>query len=190
MILTRRAGNRPVAGLYVQHRICGSVTRWLILAGRYGHIGGLIGASRRAVSSLTPAVSFTFATRPRLSHLPLNSLMSFMTTHDSRDELLQNRTFQELAAVLQANRAGVHGDKMAENLIRFAQGRDLVAIDTETQRALYHERASESLTAVRFGKSGILVGQQEPIQDTVSDLAPLVEARSDDLLWIHPRLRD
>ncbi|EMA63866.1 hypothetical protein C469_01904 [Halorubrum lipolyticum DSM 21995] len=53
---------------------------------------------------------------------------------------------------------------MAENLFRFEEGRGLVGIGHETERAIYYETASRSLVAVQFDKHRVDAGEQERLQ--------------------------
>lgn len=95
--------------------------------------------------------------------------------------------FQSLAAELQIQLAGVHGAKMAENLLRFADGRDLVALRGNAERAIYYELASRSLVAVRFDKHGVYVEGRELLQREIDDPTAWIDAFGDGLAWIHPR---
>jgi len=111
-----------------------------------------------------------------------------MATSDSSTSTSRLEVFQELAAELQVHRSGVHGDKMAKNLLRFAKGRDLVGVGPEAQRAFYYELASRSIVAVQFDKHGVYRGQQELLQRELDDPGAWVEAYGDGLVWVHPRL--
>lgn len=111
-----------------------------------------------------------------------------MATSDSTAEPTRLEVVQELAAELQAHRSGVHGDKMATNLLRFEDGRDLVGVGPDANRAIYYELASRSIVAVRFDKHGVYRGQQELLQRELDDPSAWVAAYGDGLVWVHPRL--
>lgn len=110
-----------------------------------------------------------------------------MATTDSTTEVPRYEVFQELAAELQVQLPGVYGAKMAEFLLRFEDGRDLVGVLDGGTRVVYYEVASRSLVAVRFDKHGIYEGKQELLQRGLDDPGAWVEAAENDLLWIHPR---
>lgn len=76
---------------------------------------------------------------------------------------------------------------MAEILLRFADGRDLVGVGADAERAIYYELASRSLVAVRFDKHGVHEGRRELLTRGLDDPAALVEAYGDGLIWVHPR---
>lgn len=97
--------------------------------------------------------------------------------------------FRSLAAELQIRRAGVHGAKMAEYLLRYAEGRDLVGVGPDAERAIYYELASRSVVAVRFDKHGIYEEGQELLQRGLDDPAAWVEAHGDGLIRRCPRFR-
>lgn len=90
---------------------------------------------------------------------------------------------------LQIQGSGVHSAKMAENLFRFEDGRDLVGIDQEAERAIYYEIASQSLVSVQFDKHGVYAGKQELLQRELNDPTAWVEAYGSGLVWVHPRYR-
>jgi len=111
-----------------------------------------------------------------------------MATSDSITDPTRLEVFQELAAELQAHRSGVHGDKMAKNLLRFEDGRDLVGVGPDANRAIYYELASRSIVAVQFDKHGVYRSQQELLQRELDDPGAWVAAYGDGLVWVHPRL--
>lgn len=111
-----------------------------------------------------------------------------MATSDSATATTRLELFQELAAALQAHRSGVHGDKMAKYLLRFEDGRDLVGVGPNANRAIYYELASRSLVAVQFDKHGVYCGQQELLQRELDDPGAWVEAYGDGLVWVHPTI--
>jgi hypothetical protein len=90
---------------------------------------------------------------------------------------------------LQIRRSGVHSAKMAENLFRSEEGRDLIGIGHEAERAIYYETASRSLVAVRFDKHGVYTSKQKLLQREIDDPTAWVEAYGDGLVWVHPRYR-
>lgn len=112
-----------------------------------------------------------------------------MATTDSGEGIRRRDVFVNLAEELQLRRSGVHSAKMAENLFRFEQGRDLVGIGHEAKRAIYYETASRSLVAVQFDKHGVYAGEQELLQRELDDPTAWVEAYGSGLVWIHPRYR-
>lgn len=134
--------------------------------------------------------SFTFTARSCHIHLGVIVIAECMATHESGEQTFRGDMFQSLAAVLQANRAGVHGDKMAENVLRFADGRELIGITSQATRALYREPATRSLIGVRFDKNGVFAGQQLLFEQDVRNPAAWVTAHADELLWTNPRLPD
>lgn len=111
-----------------------------------------------------------------------------MATSDSAAGPTRLELFQELAAELQAHRSGVHGDKMAKNLLRFEDGRDLVGVGPDATRAIYYELASRSIVAVQFDKHGVYRGQQELLHRELDDPRAWVEAYGEGLVWVHPRV--
>ncbi len=123
-------------------------------------------------------------------HLGVMVIAKYMAIYGSGEQPSRGDVFQSLAAVLQANRAGVHGDKMAENVLRFADGRELIGITSQATRALYREPATQALTGVRFDKNGVFAGQQLLFERSVRNPTAWVTAHADELLWTHPRLAD
>lgn len=111
-----------------------------------------------------------------------------MATSDSSTGPTRLEVCQELAAELQLHRSGVHGDKMAKNLLRFEEGRDLIGVGPDANRAIYYELASRSIVAVQFDKHGVYRGQQELLQRELDDPGAWVEAYGNGLVWVHPRL--
>jgi hypothetical protein len=112
-----------------------------------------------------------------------------MAATNPGEELRRRDVFVSLAEELQVRRSGVHGAKMAENLFRFEDGRDLAGIGHEAERALYYETASQSLVAVRFDKHGVYAGARELLQRELDDPTAWVEAYGGGLVWTHPRYR-
>lgn len=92
-------------------------------------------------------------------------------------------------AALQRHRSGVHGDRMARNLLRFEAGRDLVAVGPDAERAIYYELASQSLVAVRFDKHGVYEGRQELLTRGLDDPSDWLDASGGGVTWEHPRYR-
>lgn len=84
-----------------------------------------------------------------------------MRTTETTSGISRHEIFQELFTELQIQRSGVHADKMAENLLLFEDGRNLVAVGPDAERAIYYELTSRSLVAVQFDKYGIYEGGQE-----------------------------
>ncbi|TKX68896.1 MULTISPECIES: hypothetical protein [Halorubrum] len=60
-----------------------------------------------------------------------------MATTDSGERIRRRDVFVNLAEELQLRRSGVHSAKMAENLFRFEEGRDLVGIAHEAERGVH-----------------------------------------------------
>ena len=112
-----------------------------------------------------------------------------MATTNSGGTIRRRDTFVNLAEELQIQRSGVHGAKMAENLFRFENGRDLVGIGHEAERAIYYETASKSLVAVRFDKHGVYAGERELLQRELDDPTAWVKAYGGGLVWLHPRYK-
>ncbi|WP_245626013.1 hypothetical protein [Haloparvum sedimenti] len=108
-----------------------------------------------------------------------------MATTDAGDSRYE--AFRTLAAELQVRRAGVHGARMAERLLAAADGRDLVGVGPDAERALYHELASRSLVAVRFDKHGVDTASRELLRRGLDDPTAWVAAYGDGLAWVHPR---
>lgn len=103
-------------------------------------------------------------------------------------ELTRVEILHELAAQLQAHRSGVHGDKMAQNLLRFAKGGDLLAVGPDARRAMYYELVSRPIVAVQFDKHGVYRGQQELLQRELDDPGAWTEAYGDGFVWVHPNV--
>jgi hypothetical protein len=112
-----------------------------------------------------------------------------MATTNSGEGIRRRDIFVNLVEELQIRRPGVHSSKMAENLFRFEEGRDLGGIGYEAKRAIYYETASRSLVAVRFDKHGVYAGEQELLQRELDDPTAWVEAYGSGLVWVHPRYR-
>ena len=112
-----------------------------------------------------------------------------MATTNSEEGIRRRDVFVNLVEELQIRRSGVHSAKMAENLFRFEEGRDLVGIGQEAERAIYYETASRSLVAVQFDKHGVYAGEQELLQRDLDDPTAWVEGDGSGLVWIHPRYR-
>jgi hypothetical protein len=110
-----------------------------------------------------------------------------MATIDPPTEPARYEIFRRLAADLQVHRGGVHGAKMAENLLRFADGRELLGVAADAERAIYFEAASQSVIAVRFDKHGVYEGRRELLTRGLVEPSAWVEAHGDDCLWVHPR---
>ena len=112
-----------------------------------------------------------------------------MATTNSDERIRRRDVFVNLTEELQLRRSGVHSAKMAKNLFRFEEGRDLVGIGHKAKRAIYYETASRSLVAVQFDKHGVYTGEQELLQRELNDPTAWVEAYGSGLVWVHPRYR-
>ena len=131
----------------------------------------------------------SFTLWPWLTPFTLAASATDMATTDSRKKIRRRDVFVNLAEELQLRRSGVHSAKMAENLFRFEEGRDLVGVGHEAKRAIYYETASRSLVAVQFDKHGVYAGEKELLQCEINDPTVWIETYGSRLVWVHPQYR-
>lgn len=97
--------------------------------------------------------------------------------------------FDELAEELQVYRSGVHGGRMAEHLLRYENGRDLVGVGPRAERAFYYELASRRLVAFEFDKHDVRSEEQELLTPDLDDPSAWIDVFGGGFVWIHPRYR-
>lgn len=94
--------------------------------------------------------------------------------------------FDELAVHRHAEYAG----RMAGALLRLERdGKDLVGLVDDRQRAVYYSSAGRTLRAYAFDKHGVREADVDTLWRVLSDAASWVDAHRDELDWIHPHYR-
>lgn len=98
--------------------------------------------------------------------------------------------FADFASTIQAVRGGDHAREMAVAVFQYATGRTaLVGLVDDCERAVFYEGDAHALTAVPLDEHGLDHGAGERLWNRLSDPTTWVDARGDDLDWIHPRYR-
>jgi len=98
--------------------------------------------------------------------------------------------FAELTSTLQALRGGVHARDMAAAVFRHATGATaLVGLEGDGERAVFYEGNARTLTAIPLDAHGLDHTGTELLWNRLSDPTGWVDARGDDLAWVHPRYR-
>lgn len=98
--------------------------------------------------------------------------------------------FEELAAVVQAHRGGVHAAAMSRFLFAHArEGRELVAVLSGCERAVFYSANARVLVAVGFDEHGVDHETATRLLDDLHEPAAWVAAQKGSLAWVHPRYR-
>jgi hypothetical protein len=95
--------------------------------------------------------------------------------------------FQELFVAISGTRRGDHAEKMARVLQHYEQGtRELVGLAQNGNRALYCNTEAKTLVSVAFDKHGVYA-VEDTLSRNVRDVEAWIDARGDDLEWVHPQ---
>lgn len=113
-----------------------------------------------------------------------------MGTDDRPPTVDRRAVFADLASAIRSSRGGGHAREMATALFRYAaEGATLVALDGGGERAVFYDPNARTLTAIPFDEHGPDHPAAEQVLTRLSDPAAWIDARGDDLEWIHPRYR-
>lgn len=114
-----------------------------------------------------------------------------MGTDDRRVATDRQTVYEDLAGRLQTLRDGTHGGRLAQDLLRYAgDGRELVALVDDGERAVVYHASSRILHSVPVQRDGVHGEAAERVGSRLSDPATWVDAvADDDLAWVHPRYR-
>lgn len=94
---------------------------------------------------------------------------------------------QTLARALATARRGVHADRMARALLGCeSDGRELVGVTADGDRALVYASAARTLVAVGVDRHGTGAVEATLARD-LDDPGAWVDVYGDDLAWSHPR---
>lgn len=98
--------------------------------------------------------------------------------------------FEALTRALHAQYGGVHARDMATAVFRHARGsKALVGVESGGERAVFYEANARSLTAVPLDEHGLDHARAESLRNGLDDPTAWVDARGDELEWVHPRYR-
>ncbi|KTG29638.1 hypothetical protein [Haloferax profundi] len=98
--------------------------------------------------------------------------------------------FRDVVSTLRETRRGVYQHRMAQALLqKDANGSRLVALDADTERAVFFNPASRTLESVPFDRDGTHEDDAEVLSRQLSDPASWVEANVAVLAWVHPHFR-
>lgn len=113
-----------------------------------------------------------------------------MGTDDRRTGADRQAVFADLASAVQTVRGGDHAHETAAAVFRYATGpTTLVALAGGCERAVFYDANAHTLTAVPLDEHGLDHGGAEQLWNRLSDPTTWVDAREDDLDWVHPRYR-
>lgn len=113
-----------------------------------------------------------------------------MATDDGTPEVDRQRVYAELTGVLQQVRGGVHARDMAAAVFRHATGSTaLVGLEADGERAVFYESNARTLVAVPLDAHGLDHADAEGLWNRLADPTGWVDARGEDLAWVHPRYR-
>jgi hypothetical protein len=94
---------------------------------------------------------------------------------------------QTLARALSTVRRGVHADRTARALLaRESDGREVVGVTDDGDRALVYVPAARTLVAVGVDRHGTGALEATLARD-LDDPGAWVDVYGDDLAWVHPR---
>ena len=83
-----------------------------------------------------------------------------------------------------------HADRMAHALLRVeSDGKDLVGLVDDHQRAVYYSTTGHSLKGYAFDEHGVREADVDSVWRLLSDAASWVDAHQEELDWIHPHYR-
>ena len=109
---------------------------------------------------------------------------------DEHPNIRRQKVFESLCDQLTWDRTGVHQGRMGQILFRAERdGRHLVGLIDESQRAVFYDPRTEELIAVPFNehelvsKNAETVWQQGPVNQSWQ------EALEGEFDWLHPRHR-
>ena len=98
--------------------------------------------------------------------------------------------FEELVAILQRERGGAHAAAMARTVfVHSRDGRSLVAVLSDGDRAVFYSPNARVLVAVPFDEHGVDHGAATRLLDDLTEPASWVTAQNGTLAWVHPRYR-
>ena len=98
--------------------------------------------------------------------------------------------FRDVVATLRETRRGVYQHRMAQALLqKDATGSRLVALNDDTERAVFFNPASRTLESVPFDREGTHEEGATVLSRRLSDPASWVERHASELAWIHPHFR-
>lgn len=113
-----------------------------------------------------------------------------MGTEYAESGLPWQGAFEELVAILQRERGGVHASVMAKWLFVHArEGRVLVAVLAGGERAVFYSPNARVLVAVPFDEHGVDRDSATRLLDDLHEPASWVAAQKGTLAWVHPRYR-
>jgi hypothetical protein len=113
-----------------------------------------------------------------------------METGHGAPSLDTTALFRDVVSTLRETRRGVHQHRMAQSLLqKDASGSRLVALDADTERAVFFNPASRTLESVPFDREGTHEERAEVLSRRLSDPTSWVETHAARLAWIHPHFR-
>jgi hypothetical protein len=113
-----------------------------------------------------------------------------MATDDAERDVDRQAVFADLTSTVQQLRGGVHARDMASAVFRHARGSTaLVGLDDGGERAVFYETNARTLVAVPLDEHGLDHAGAERRWNRLGDPTAWVDARGDDLDWVHPRYR-
>jgi len=102
----------------------------------------------------------------------------------------RRRVFTDLFDELAFHRQAEYAGQMAQALLRMeGNGKDLVGLVDDRQRAVYYASTGRTLRAYAFDKHGVRETDTDTVWRLLSDAASWVDAHQDRLDWIHPHYR-
>ncbi len=98
--------------------------------------------------------------------------------------------FYDLYDVLALHHNAEHADRMTQALLRVeSDGKDLVGLIDDHQRAVYYSSTGRSLKGYAFDKHGVREADMDSVWRLLGDAASWVDAHQEELDWIHPHYR-
>ncbi|MEF8800163.1 MAG: hypothetical protein V5A38_01930 [Halolamina sp.] len=102
----------------------------------------------------------------------------------------RRRVYTDLFDELAFHRHAEYAGHMARALLRMERdGKDLVGLTDDHERAVYYSSAGRTLRGYAFDKHGVREAEFDTVWRLLSDAASWVDAHQDQLDWIHPHYR-
>lgn len=102
----------------------------------------------------------------------------------------RRQVYYDLYDELAFHKNGEHADRMTEALLRMERdGKSLVGLIDDRQRAVYYSSTGRSLKGYEFDRHGVQEADIDSVWRLLSDAASWVDAHQDELDWIHPHYR-
>lgn len=102
----------------------------------------------------------------------------------------RRRIYTDLFEELAFHRHAEYAGHMAQALLRMENdGKDLVGLTDDHERAIYYSSTGRTLQGYAFDKHGVREAEFDTVWRLLSDAASWVDAHQDQLDWIHPHYR-